>query len=205
MQEQLHESNRLTEAYKGHCGRGQMREKASKLEIEKLMELKTKFKEHMALMKSRMQSLQAQLDFHKERADELGKQLAGFQLQDGDEGYTVKQENIELQRMVVRYHSENIQLAAEVQQLRRQEAQYQTGMQILKDQRRQMPEPARQIPNGSRRTEARTNSLPRQVDVDSFFGSSRDSIKKTRSWAAEDILFRAAASEDEAGVDDGAK
>ena len=97
---------KLTEAWKQQVGRFQMQCKDSDLELDKLNQLKTKFKEQLDLMKLQAKSLQAQLDHERNRAELLLTQLESNQLQLNDSDFDVKTENCHLQKMVVQYHDQ---------------------------------------------------------------------------------------------------
>ena len=58
------------------------------------------FGEQIKLVESRANTLQAQLDFHKRRADEMRDQLTSFQVNEGDSNYDIKQENDQLKTML---------------------------------------------------------------------------------------------------------
>ena len=58
------------------------------------------FSEQIQLMVSRANTLQAQLDFHKRRADEMRDQLTSYHVNEGDSNYDIRQENDQLKTML---------------------------------------------------------------------------------------------------------
>jgi len=61
---------------------------------------KKDFGDQIELMESRAKGLQAQLDFHKRRADEYRDKLTSFEVNEGDSNYDIKVENDQLKAML---------------------------------------------------------------------------------------------------------
>ena len=80
----------MLEAYKSQCGRFQAKNWSKVEEIKKLELLKTKFMEQVQLMRTQINSLQAQLDHQRDRAEALSTQLTSHQIQEDNPDYEVK-------------------------------------------------------------------------------------------------------------------
>ena len=61
---------------------------------------KKDFGDQIELIESRAKGLQAQLDFHKRRADEYRDKLTSFEVNEGDSNYDIKVENDQLKAML---------------------------------------------------------------------------------------------------------
>ena len=90
-------NNKMVNAWKSQCGRFQSQNLTKAEEIEKHEQLQQRFHQQIELMKSQANSLQAQLDHQRQRAEMLNTQLTSHQIQEGDEDYDIKIENCQLQ------------------------------------------------------------------------------------------------------------
>ena len=76
------------------------RQAFSNEQVKALEHTRMVFSEQIQLMVSRANTLQAQLDFHKRRADEMRDQLTSYHVNEGDSNYDIRQENDQLKTML---------------------------------------------------------------------------------------------------------
>ena len=96
----LEKSNSLIDAYKSHVGRQMERHASTEECYNALKSTQKDFGEQIGIMESRAKTLQALIDFHKRRADEMREKLTSFEVNEGDSNYDIKQENDQLKAML---------------------------------------------------------------------------------------------------------